>query len=206
MTELLVAKKQTVKDYGDLVPTPDEIESLVEGTSFFPGGKGLWCGEAPHARLPEIFPERPFMFVGNYWFNEEGFRQAKERGVEDVDQKTGFWASLRAYLKAADILEEQCFFTNAFMGLTPGKSAAQGRVTGGPAFWTECRAYFNEQIRIVQPRAIIVMGDYAKELLYDLPGRITVPHPSSLRAKPSELVEAAKKKIKNLIEALAEAG
>jgi hypothetical protein len=54
-----------------------------------------------------------------------------------------------------------------------------------------------------QPRLVMVMGEHAQELLRDFTPGIVVPHPSSLRVKPINLVPAAaKKKVKNLVTVL----
>ena len=204
--ELVTSMHEIVIDYGDLVQTPATIKGLVPGTSFFPGGSGLWCGEKPNGPLPEFFPKSPVMFVGNYWFNENGFKQAKSRGQEDVNQSTGFWASMRAYLKACQLDPRDCFFTNSLMGLTPGNGSATGRLTGdGPNFRKECRIFFGAQIRIVKPRVVALMGNHAQEELggvtFNFP-TVGIPHPSSLRTKPNQLEDAAKKKVAALLPVL----
>lgn len=194
---------EIVRDYGNLVRTPALIDDLVSGTSFFPGGRGLWCGENPNGAIPELFPVRPVMFVGNYWFNENGFVEAKGRGSENIMQTTGFWASFQAYIRACGLQNQECFFTNALMGLTAGNGPATGRLTGdGPNFRKECRVFFGEQINIVKPRAVVLMGDHAQEELGDFYSGIPtakIPHPSSLRVKPDALDEAAKKKVVNFL-------
>jgi hypothetical protein len=152
-----------VLDYGDLVRTPATISGLISGTAFFPGGSGLWRGVMADGKLPEFFPQSPIMFVGNYWFNENGFKKALKHGSEEIDQITGFWAAMRAYIRVCGLVEEQCFFTNALMGLTRANGPATGRLTGdGRDFRKQCRAFFDEQVRLVEPKVVVIMGEHAK--------------------------------------------
>jgi len=181
VTELLEAMDRTVKDYGTLVPTPATISELVDGTSVYPGGTGVWRGEEPHGLLPEEFPESPFMFVAHNWYNEDGFRKAKDRGSEEVIEEL-FWTRLRAYLNHEGIPEQKCFFTNALMGLIPDNMKVRGRQEGGGSeFRAQCRKFFDEQVRIVCPRLVVVMGCHAKSELADFTTvpKVEIPHPSS---------------------------
>jgi hypothetical protein len=75
--------------------------------SFFPGGRGY---------TSRFFPKSPVMFVGHNFDTDDGFRDSVARGHEDyVKMKT--WINMRgAFLPAANISEDDCFFTNFYLG------------------------------------------------------------------------------------------
>lgn len=205
ISALLEAMHRDVTDYGRIIPPPSTIEGLIDGTAFFPAGCGLWRGEDPHGPLPEHFPETPIMFVGNNWSNEKYFIGDRIRGIEsDIKHPTGFWGSFRLYLEVCKIDPRECFMTNALMGFLPDEAPSEGELQGaGCNFRSECRHFFDEQVRIVRPRMIVAMGNHAQSELRDLASKINVPHPSSLRAKGDARRSQAEAKVANLIAALA---
>src|SRR5438132_1116826 len=89
------------------------IPKAIVGTSFFPGGYGLWN---PEATLPlPRFPLGEVMILGHDFHSESGYQESLGRGFESQSQPT--WNNLRGVLKRADIPLEDCFFTNVNMGL-----------------------------------------------------------------------------------------
>ena len=56
---------------------------------------------------------------------------------------------------------EECFFSNALMGLKPG--SATGPMPSTPAYKDECQVFLNEQIRIVNPSLVVSLGGDASE-------------------------------------------
>lgn len=69
------------------------------------------------------------------------------------------WANLLPLLHEAGIAPEQCFFTNAYMGLREG-AGTTGRFPGSrdEQFVERCRAFFLHQIRAQQPRVVLALG------------------------------------------------
>ena len=55
VSTLLTALSETVTSYHpEVTRTGSSLEELVAGTSFFPGGSGLWRGQAPGGALPKV--------------------------------------------------------------------------------------------------------------------------------------------------------
>lgn len=186
VNELLGALRETVTDYGALKRTNDTIDAIIQGTAVFPGGSGLWRGDAPFGPLPEGFPDRPTMFVAHNFDKDASYQQSLARGIERMNDD--FWTNLRSYVRGAGLSEEQCFFSNALMGLQPTK--ATGPMDATTLFREQCRVFMLRQMEIVKPRCIAILGeDAAQEVRYV---HIPVPreqflHPSALRYKRREL-------------------
>jgi len=76
----------------DVVDAYDEdakrIFGRVNGTSFFPGGVGLWRGLNPQGQIPDDFAERPIMFLGHNFDNEVGFNRSKHNRIEPMNTGT----------------------------------------------------------------------------------------------------------------------
>jgi uracil-DNA glycosylase family 4 len=156
---------EVVRDYedGDLNGVR-RVGDPINGTAFFPGGHGVWRGLAPHGSLPQAFPEQSVMFVGHNFDKVKGYERSLKRGIEIINGPT--WRKLREYIAFAELQPEECFFTNALVGLQPEKS--RGPLKATDRFRAECRHFLGEQIRIVQPRAIISLGPVASEDLRGL--------------------------------------
>ncbi|HEX8034436.1 MAG TPA: hypothetical protein VF510_11340, partial [Ktedonobacterales bacterium] len=92
------------------------VWARIGGTAFFPGGAGLW-GTAPHQLLPPM-PVGGVMVLGHNFDCETGFAASLHRGGENLNGPT--WRTICSVLRQAGIALEQCFFTNAYMGLNAG--------------------------------------------------------------------------------------
>lgn len=81
-------------------------------------GAGVWRGHANGGALPKLFPKKSVMFVAHNFDSERGFAISL-----DCRGEVGgpFWQRLLRVLSAAGIDPDECFFTNALMGLKPGK-------------------------------------------------------------------------------------
>jgi hypothetical protein len=75
--------------------------------SFFPGGRG-YKGRS--------FPQAPIMLIGHNFDTEAGFRRSVARGSEDhLKMKT--WVNMKeSFLPTARLSEDECFFTNFYLG------------------------------------------------------------------------------------------
>jgi len=89
----------------------------------------------------------------------QGHLNSVTRGIEIINEPT--WRKLREYIAFAEVTPEQCFFTNALMGLQP--QVARGQLRTSKVFRQECQAFLNEQIAIVEPRALVPLGPVASE-------------------------------------------
>jgi uracil-DNA glycosylase len=112
------------------------------------------------------------MLLGHNLDSESAFERTLERGGEDVDGNAT-WRVLRQTLNVAEIPPEQVFFTNFFMGLIRGASSVgsfPGRLD--PSFVDRCRLFFVEQLRVVRPRLVLVMGIQTPQLLAPLSAQL----------------------------------
>jgi hypothetical protein len=179
--ELLRAMANVVTSYHPTVGrTSSTVEGLIQGTSFFPGGAGLWRGRQSGGVLPEYFPPGPLMFVGHNFDSQRNYDISLARGGEVEGQ---FWTRLLRILEAARVAPEACFFTNALMGLKPGK--AEGAVPSVPGYKEECQEFLKRQIEIVQPCALVALGSDATRHLRHLKSRyVALKHPSNWDFRP----------------------
>ena len=185
ISQLLSEKQRIVTDYPPLmIDTGTSLSDLIDGTAVFPGGSGLWRGPGFHGALPEYFPDSPIMFIGHNFDSETGHSNSKSRGGELQSPHT-FWGVLLAYLKSAKVPPENCFFTNALMGLKSGN--ATGPMPSTPEFETQCVRFLVRQIQLVQPKLIISLGCEAPKRVKKAKPSIAwhqAMHPSAREFKP----------------------
>jgi hypothetical protein len=180
---LLYYMEALVRNYAPGVrKTGVTISEIVNGTAFFPGGSALRRGNGPFGGLPDLFPDAPVMFVAHNFDSIPAYEKCVRKGGE---ARTFFWRILLDYLCHAGISPEQCFFTNALMGLKPG--SAVGAMPAGPGYHDECQAFLKCQVEIVSPSLIVALGQKARERIATL--RPIVPwisllHPSARELKP----------------------
>jgi hypothetical protein len=156
--ELLDEMTRIVRNYHNEVGrTGTSVENLIAGTAVYPGGSGLWRGDCYEGSLPEYFPDDPVMFVGHNFGSIKQESEAQERRGEIGSD---FWKILKGYLKYADVEPEECFFTNALMGLKPGSPT--GSMPSTRSYKRECREFLKTQEQIVCPRAIVALGQRAR--------------------------------------------
>ncbi len=144
-----------------VIPVPERIA----GTAFFPGGSGLWQTSGSNAAPP--FPVGKVMVLGHDFHSEDGYRQSLAKRGENLQGPT--WRNLLQLLYEADIGPEQCFFTNAYMGLRAGSNTT-GKFPGAydHGFVERCRSFLAAQIAIQQPRLILTLGNYVPSILAGL--------------------------------------
>lgn len=148
-------------------PYPLGVSSVPEqiaGTSFFPGGTGLWCEAAPD--VPPL-PVGGVMVLGHDFHSRAGYEWSRRNIAENLNSPT--WRHLRSLLQAVPIAPETCFFTNVYMGLRDGK-ATMGRFPGSrdPAFIERCRLFFIRQLQVQRPRLILALGAFVPPFLAPL--------------------------------------
>lgn len=142
-----------------------QVRGRIGGTAFFPGGTGLW-GTVPDQPLPPM-PVGGVMVLGHNFDCETGFAASLRRGGENLNGPT--WRTIRAVLRQAGIALEQCFFTNAYMGLKAG-SEPTGTFPGARNgdFVRRCQRFLTEQIRLQQPRLLLTLGKEVPPVLAPL--------------------------------------
>lgn len=122
----------------------------LAGPAFFPEGLGL-----SHPILPEN--GKPTIMAIGHNFGCQDYRNEIDSTGREDDQAT--WRNLDGLLRKAGSTPADCFRTNWFIGLLPGK-----RQTGSflrqpdPSYEQACLSLLIEQIRFLQPRAILLLG------------------------------------------------
>ena len=161
--EYLFSVRATVAPDRERVVTP--VPEMLPGTAFFPGGPGLWLGEsrseAPPNWLP--MPIGKVMVLGNDFSNSPAGHQEWLETEPYADLNTPTWRNLRPHFSEAGIRLEDCFFTNAYMGLRP-ESGPWGGLSPGAKdreFVQRCESFLDTQIEVQKPRLILALGKHA---------------------------------------------
>ena len=126
--------------------------------SFFPGGRGY---KGPS------FPQSPIMFVGHNFDTDIGFLKSLERGSEDhLKMKT--WVNMKnSFLPAARLDEDDCFFTNFYLGAIvhpepkPGetrKTTNTGKFKCSKQYHEACVKALRTQVDIIRPAVVALLG------------------------------------------------
>jgi len=175
--------QRLVRDYHPSVgKTGASLAELIGGTAFFPGGSGLWRGSKSFGHLPDLFPEAPVMIIAHNFDSMRAYEKSVRRGGE---AQSFFWRILLAYLSAAAIRPDRCFFTNALMGLKPG--SAVGSMPAVPGYHDQCQVFLVRQIEIVNPSIIVTLGQKAHSRVTKLRPVcpfVSLLHPSARELKP----------------------
>lgn len=154
--KLIARLKDTIKPYPDGVV---ELAAPLRGTSFFPGGDGLWKeGGAP------AFPYEKIMVLGHDWGTVDYLHN--DCSI-DENLKGPTWRNLhKALLIPSGISLTDCFFTNVYMG-----ARASGKMTGtfpgsrNKDFVDRCLKFLAIQIETQKPRLILTLGINVPPLL-----------------------------------------
>jgi len=150
MTELEILKTELAKI--DTYPsTMKAVHCEITGRGFFPGARGLSIDG------DKTLSNKPIMILGQDFGAIADFDLSKERSFENPTALT--WRNLSEMLKQFEISEEECFFTNTFMGVRTTGSA-MGRCPGYNhfLFLNDCRNFLIKQISTQRPRIIIALG------------------------------------------------
>lgn len=120
------------------------------GPAFFPEGLGL----SESALHKDVSPT--IMAIGHN-FGCADYREAIHAAGREDDKAT--WRNLDSLLIQAGCRPELCFRTNWFVGLLPG-SVQTGKFLRypDPNYEEACNRLLIEQIKVVQPRAILILG------------------------------------------------
>jgi uracil-DNA glycosylase len=131
------------------------IPKWIAGRAFFPGGAGLFTATRNNPLPP--MPARSVMLVGHNFDSEESYRESLARGEESISG--GTWRQLLSVLRDAHVSPEECFFTNAIMGLMPrGVSVGTSPGFRDHSLSARCAQFLQLQIAVVKPRAVVTLG------------------------------------------------
>ncbi len=153
-----------------MVPVPAK-DGLVQGTSFFPGGYGLY--KKADEELPE-WPQGKVMVIGNDWGDLTSFLTARDAGSEATGST---WRGISDLFPTGlePLTLRDCFFTNAFMGLRVPVASKRGKLKTGsvgespgrrdPDFKRQCGEFLAHQIQMQKPHLILSLGRFVPDML-----------------------------------------
>jgi hypothetical protein len=172
---------------GAVAPYPAGVIAIpqrVGGTSFFPGGSGLW-DTSPDKPTPPL-PVSGVMILGHDYDSERGYEKTFRGGEENLNGPT--WRNLIALLKRASISLDSCFFTNFFMGLRVGDSST-GPFPGlrDAAFVGRCQDFLLYQLDAQRPKLVLTLGTYVPCLIANMTPGLS----AWSRARNFEKIDAA---------------
>ena len=125
---------------------------------FFPGGKGTFGNG-------NIISDKDIMILGQDFDCEKNLKISKENGKEDI-VKNPTWRNLIKVLNELEISVDNCFFTNAIMGVREGdKGTGKSPAFKHSEFICACQKFFLYQLDIQKPKAIFVLGKFTAEFL-----------------------------------------
>jgi uracil-DNA glycosylase len=145
------------RDMSSVEPYPTGVRAVPEqiaGTSFFPGGTGLWC---ENAQVVPPMPVGGVMLLGHDFHSVAGYEWSRKNIAENLESPT--WRNLLALLRAVPVALESCFFTNAYMGLREG-ARTTGPFAGAcdAAYVARCRGFLIRQLQVQRPHLILALG------------------------------------------------
>jgi hypothetical protein len=163
VTDKLFRRLNTiVKSYPEgIVRVPDK---RIKGTAFFSGGDGFLHEQKDFKKSEIMILAHDFGTVENF---EESILSRREFTMPK-DSPT--WNNLEKILEnAGQISMDNCFFTNAIMGLRKGVKKNTGRhkafLEKEEQFLEECREFFIEQLKAQKPKLIIGLGAHIPKFL-----------------------------------------
>lgn len=122
-------------------------------------------GSDPKTAKPAYkLPKNGTLVLGHNFSNVKSYHKVVKHGGE-MD-RPGTWPVLISFLITCGISLEECFFTNAFMGLMETNSSV-GTHEGhrDPNFREACKRVLAASIEMQQPRLILTLGPYARRFL-----------------------------------------
>lgn len=132
-----------------------EVPEPIVGTAFFPGGYGLWRPNTQES-LPPL-PIGGVLVLGQDFDTIEGYRISHARGTEYPHVAT--WSRLKVFLDDVEVMTEECFFTNVFLGLrASGKNSGRFPGRRDPEFVARCLDFLRVQLNVLRPRLILTLG------------------------------------------------
>ena len=178
------AKKLWKEMRASVSPFPKDVVDVrkpIPGTAFFPGGYGLWLGD--ESTVPDI-PTGKIMIVGQDFNSVKKYDEALLNRTEVDISNT--WHELLKIMKATGLPVNQCFFTNLYMGLRAEGSSETGPFPGAigrkdkelvelRAFKKRCVTFFNTQLKMAQPKLIMVLGMEPFRVLAKKPFNLSMP-------------------------------
>jgi len=161
----------------------------MKGSGFFPGGRGIFTNGKGPLKKSKPLNEFRYMFLGQDWSNEFEYNNIPDfedspflintdYAPNEKNNKT--WINVKKFIANLNIDTDMnididdCFFTNAIMGLRPGNSSSTGKSPGwnSDKFMAECYKFFKIQIDSIKPKIVFVMGNLTARFIYKVYGNL----------------------------------
>lgn len=146
---------------------PEDVEPApgrIDGVEFFPGGYGLWNAEPSDP--DQTLPTNGVIVLGHYLDSKEKAEQnLRNKGPKLKSEST--WVRLKELLDGASLSPERCFLTNFYMGVAEHQT---GTFPGSKdrEFVADCLELLREEIRLLRPQLLLVLGAQTWRHLADL--------------------------------------
>lgn len=137
------------------------------GRGFFPGASGFY---SPHDLQRVVGrPQVSAMVVAHNWGSEKDWHAFQTEHGEPID-KVETWIQMLAFFAEAGIDPHDCFYTNVYPVLMRGEKST-GAIRGRKsAQWLDaCVALLSDQIELLQPKVLLVLGKDAVALMARFP-------------------------------------
>jgi uracil-DNA glycosylase len=122
----------------------------LSGPAFFPEGLGLTESVLVNGGAPDC------VVIGHN-FGCMSYRLGIEGASREDDKAT--WRNLDSLFRQAEVGADRFFRTNWFVGLLEGdKQTGKFLKRSHPQYEEECRLLLLEQLRVLRPKAILVLG------------------------------------------------
>lgn len=161
MTEIQILFKETdrINSYpSEMIRVSGEIQC----PSFFPGGKGLIDPE------DSIVSDKNVMVLGQDFDTLKNYEYLVEHSREDI-RTNATWRNLLDFLKEVNIKPDDCFFSNAIMGVrNSDNSTGKSPAFRYPGFIHDCKKLFLFQLELQKPKLILVLGIQVARFLHEL--------------------------------------
>lgn len=133
-----------------------KIKEPMDGVGFFPAFRGVNDGTADISR-------KDFIVLGQDQDNLKGYEKNKANKHEE---NSATWRNMDKLFGRVKISMDDCFFTNAIMGLRDTKKST-GKSPGyrKPEFTQACLEILEDTIKLVKPKAIICLGIWPARFL-----------------------------------------
>lgn len=152
--EILRNRVKQIIHPGDLVIP---VNGTINGLAFFPAGDGAIHSDGK-------ISNRKYMVLGQDQDNERGYKITLGKGKEDY---SATWLNIKDLFAESSISLEDCFFTNALLGVRKDSISNVGKSQSfqDREFVKDCMDFLFFQITIQQPKAIICLGMIPVRLL-----------------------------------------
>jgi hypothetical protein len=143
-----------------------EVNCGISGVGFFPGARGLWRDG------DECLSDKPVMVLGHDFGAEKDYDLSVKRGEENLKALT--WKNLCRMLSDFKVETNECFFTNAIMGVrTEGSAVGKSPAFKYPEYLNDCKDFLIRQIDIQRPKVIVILGLHLLGFISDLSSELS---------------------------------